>query len=50
MVERLEMEALPSLQYSFMLKVVGQPEAVEEVFKPTLHGFQKRLKQVWVLQ
>ena len=33
-----------------MLKVVGQPEAVEEVFKPTLHGFQKRFKQVWVLQ
>lgn len=41
MVQRLEMEALPSLQYSFMLKAAGQLEVVEEIVQPTMHGFQK---------
>ena len=35
--------------YNFMLKVAGQNEIVEEVVSPKVHGFQKRLKQVWAL-
>ena len=35
--------------YNFLLKVAGQTEVVEEVVQPRVHGFQKRLKQVWSL-
>ena len=35
--------------YNFMLKVAGQNQVVEEVVHPKVHGFQKRLKQVWSL-
>eukprot|EP00438_Fugacium_kawagutii_P001502 Skav202548 [mRNA] locus=scaffold2011:358482:361283:- [translate_table: standard] len=35
--------------YSFMLKVAGQTEVVEEIVHPKVHGFQKRVKQVWSL-
>ena len=34
---------------NFLLKVAGQTEVVEEVVQPRVHGFQKRLKQVWSL-
>ncbi|CAE7917876.1 unnamed protein product [Symbiodinium necroappetens] len=35
--------------YNFMLKVAGQTEVCECILNPKVHGFQKRIKQVWSL-
>ncbi|CAJ1371313.1 unnamed protein product [Effrenium voratum] len=35
-------------QYQFLLKAAGQTEVVEQIIFPKVHGFQKRLKQIWV--
>ena len=35
--------------YLFLLKAAGQTEVVEQIIHPKVHGFQKRLKQVWCL-
>lgn len=36
-------------KYQFLLKAAGQTEVVEQIVQPKVHGFQKRLKQVWCL-
>eukprot|EP00435_Cladocopium_sp_Y103_P060230 s512_g22.t1 len=36
-------------KYQFLLKAAGQTEVVEQIVQPRVHGFQKRLKQVWCL-
>ena len=36
-------------KYQFLLKAAGQTEVVEQIVQPKVHGFQKRLKQVWSL-
>ena len=36
--------------YQFMLKTAGQLAVAEQVVQPRVHGFQKRLKQVWVMR
>ncbi|CAJ1457592.1 unnamed protein product [Effrenium voratum] len=35
-------------QYNFLLKVAGQVQVCEQILLPKVHGFQKRIRQVWV--